>query len=82
MQESIRELPATEKRPDRTRRKGSYGIDAPYLLPILGLLLVGNIINGVVTGSAWPFVGAAALLACAGRVAGAEALRSPGRRQP
>ena len=66
MQESIRELPETGKKHDWTRRKGSYGIDAPYLLPILGVLFVGNIINGVVTGSVWPFVGAAALCACAG----------------
>lgn len=66
MQESIRELPDTGKKHDWTRRKGSYGIDAPYLLPILGVLLVGNIINGAVTGSVWPFVGAAALFACAG----------------
>src|SRR5262249_25309729 len=54
MQESIRELPETRKKHDWTRRKGSYGIDAPYLLPILGVLFVGNIINGVVTGSVWP----------------------------
>ncbi len=66
MQESLRELPESGIKHDRTRRQGSYGIDAPYLLPILGLLLVGNIINGVVTGSVWPFVGAAALCACAG----------------
>ena len=66
MQKSIRELPETEKKHHRPQRKGSYGIDAPYLLLILGVLLAGNIINGVVTGSVWPFVGAAALLACAG----------------
>jgi SAM-dependent methyltransferase len=66
MQESVRELSETEKKRNRPRCKGSYGIDAPYLLPILGLLLVGNIINGIVTGSVWPFMGAAALSACAG----------------
>jgi SAM-dependent methyltransferase len=66
MQESIRELSETEKKHNRPRCKGSYGIDASYLLPILGLLLVGNIINGVATGSVWPFVGTAALSACAG----------------
>jgi arsenite methyltransferase len=48
------------------RRKGSYGIDAPYLLPILGLLLVANIVNGLISGSVWPFAGAMVILACAG----------------
>src|SRR6516164_9142872 len=47
-------------------RKGSYGIDAPYLLPVLGVLLVVNVVNGVISGSVWPFVGAVAILACAG----------------
>src|SRR5262249_60728837 len=47
-------------------RKGSYGIDAPYLLPVLGVLLVVNVVNGAISGSVWPFVGAAAVLACAG----------------
>jgi arsenite methyltransferase len=50
----------------QARRKGSYGIDAPYLLPVLGLLLVANVVNGIASGSAWPWVGAAAVLACAG----------------
>jgi arsenite methyltransferase len=49
----------------RVQRKGSYGIDAPYLLPVLGLLFVANVVNGVVSGSVWPFVGAAVVLACA-----------------
>jgi SAM-dependent methyltransferase len=66
MPESISDPPETGKKHDGTRRKGSYGIDAPYLLPILGLLFVGNVINGVVTGSVWPFMGAGALLVCAG----------------
>jgi hypothetical protein len=48
------------------RRKGSYGIDAPYLLPVLAVLVVANVVNGVVSGSVWPFLGAAAVLACAG----------------
>ena len=68
MQESLRDAtPARGKGPiGRARRKGSYGIDAPYLLPIVGVLIVANVVNGVVTGSVWPFVGAAAILACAG----------------
>jgi hypothetical protein len=36
------------------RRKGSYGIDAPYLLPILGVLIVANVVQGLVSRSAWP----------------------------
>jgi ubiquinone/menaquinone biosynthesis C-methylase UbiE len=47
------------------QRKGSYGIDAPYLLPILGVLMVGNVVSGVVSGTVGPFLGAAAVLACA-----------------
>jgi SAM-dependent methyltransferase len=49
-----------------TRRQGSYGIDAPYLLPIPAALIVANVVQGVVTGSAWPFLAAAALTACMG----------------
>ena len=49
----------------RVPRKGSYGIDAPYLLPVLGVLLVANVVNGVVSGSLWPFAGAVVVLACA-----------------
>jgi cyclopropane fatty-acyl-phospholipid synthase-like methyltransferase len=51
---------------DPTPRKGSYGIDAPYLLPVLGMLLVINVVNGVISASVWPFVGAVVVLACAG----------------
>src|SRR5262245_38053133 len=47
-------------------RKGSYGIDAPSLLPFLGALVVANVVSGVISGTVWPFVGAAAVLACAG----------------
>ena len=49
-----------------TRRQGSYGIDAPYLLPIPAALIVANVVQGLVTGSAWPFVAAAAVMACVG----------------
>jgi arsenite methyltransferase len=49
----------------QVRRNGSYGIDAPYLLPILGALLAANVVQGVVSGSVWPFVGALVVLACA-----------------
>jgi arsenite methyltransferase len=68
MQESLQ--PPVNSRPNGSvgqyRRKGSYGIDAPYLLPILGVLFAGNIVQGVVSGSVWPFVGALVVLACAG----------------
>jgi arsenite methyltransferase len=48
------------------RRKGSYGVDAPYLLPIPAVLVVANIVDGVVSGTFWPFVAAGVVVACAG----------------
>jgi SAM-dependent methyltransferase len=48
------------------RRKASYGVDAPYLLPVLALLAGFNIVNGVIAHSPWSFVGAAAIVACSG----------------
>jgi arsenite methyltransferase len=47
-------------------RKGSYGIDAPYLLPVPALLIVVNIVNGVISGTLWPFVAAVVVMACGG----------------
>jgi arsenite methyltransferase len=47
-----------------SRRKGSYGVDAPFLLPVLGVLLALNIGQGVISQSIWPFLGALILLAC------------------
>jgi SAM-dependent methyltransferase/GNAT superfamily N-acetyltransferase len=58
--------PSRESKPGQARRKGSYGIDAPYLLPILALLIVANVVSGIVSGTVWPFLGAAAVLASAG----------------
>ena len=49
----------------QARRNGSYGIDAPCLLPVLGALLAANVVQGVVSGSIWPFLGAAVVMACA-----------------
>jgi arsenite methyltransferase len=68
MQPSLRDpAPPPGKKPvGLPRRKGSYGIDAPQLLPILGVLAVVNVVSGVVSGTVWPFVGATAVLACAG----------------
>jgi len=68
MQESMAD-PAPTLRKERIGlipRKGSYGIDTRYLLPILGVLLVANVVNGVISRSVWPFVGALVILACAG----------------
>jgi cyclopropane fatty-acyl-phospholipid synthase-like methyltransferase len=36
------------------------------LLPILGVVLVANVASGLISGTVCPFLGAAALLACAG----------------
>ena len=67
MQESIGEFESARGMDQvrRVQRKGSYGIDAPYLLPVLGLLFVANVVHGVASRSVWPFVGAALVLACA-----------------
>jgi ubiquinone/menaquinone biosynthesis C-methylase UbiE len=45
-------------------RKGSYGVDAPYLLPIPIILVVVNVINGITSKSLWPFVGAGLITFC------------------
>lgn len=47
------------------RRVGSYGIDAPYLLPVPALLIVANIIDGAASRTVWPFVAAALVTASA-----------------
>jgi hypothetical protein len=49
-----------------TRRKGSYGIDAPYLLPVPAARTVTNVVRGAVTGTLWPFVVAGIGAACIG----------------
>ncbi len=48
------------------KRRGSYGFDGPYLLPILGLLIAAQLVSGVLSETVWPFIGAAAIFACAG----------------
>jgi SAM-dependent methyltransferase len=50
----------------QARRRGSYGIDAPYFLVVPGLFLVFNLVVGVVNRTIFPFVGAGLLLAFAG----------------
>ena len=47
------------------RPKGSYGIDAPYLLPVLALSCIANLVQGVMSGKFWPFLCAAMILSCA-----------------
>jgi arsenite methyltransferase len=50
----------------RAPRKGFYGIDAPYLLPVLGVFILINVLEGWHSGSLWPFLAAVFLTACAG----------------
>jgi arsenite methyltransferase len=47
-----------------SERKGSYGIDAPKLLPFFALILLAQVGVGVATRSAGPLLGAAVVLAC------------------
>ena len=46
------------------RRKGSYGIDAPYLLPIPALIVIVNIVDGILSRKVWPFLAAGLVMAC------------------
>jgi arsenite methyltransferase len=46
-------------------RRGSYGVDAPYMLIVPFAILLFNITAGVVNRSPWPLVGAGLLLLCA-----------------
>ena len=50
----------------KVRRNGSYGVDAPRLLPVIGLFFVANVVQGIISGKVWPFLGAAVILCCAG----------------
>lgn len=50
----------------RARRRGSYGIDAPRLLPVLAVLFIANLAQGMIFGKLWPLLGAAVILGCAG----------------
>ena len=47
------------------RRNGSYGIDAPYLLPIPTIVIVANIFDGVNSRTIWPFAVAGLVMASA-----------------
>jgi arsenite methyltransferase len=48
------------------RRKGSYGIDAPYLLPIPVLLIGVSIASGIAWHTAWPLISALLIGLCIG----------------
>jgi len=58
----------TETKSDKAERscRGSYGIDAPWLIPILGLLIAVNLLNGILSKSYWPFLAVAVILGFAG----------------
>lgn len=60
-------VPVEERRLSRqhVRPKGSYGIDAPRLLPVLALLFIANLVQGAMSGKLWPFLGAVLILGCA-----------------
>lgn len=46
------------------RRRGSYGLDAPKLLPIFALLVLADLADGVFSRSIEPIVAAAVILGC------------------
>ncbi len=47
-------------------RRGSYGLDAPYLLGVPVILIVVAALQGALSGSPWPFVGGAVVIVCTG----------------
>ncbi len=50
----------------RVRPRGSYGIDAPYLLAVPFLFVAFGVAQGLLTASVWPFVGAAFVMVFSG----------------
>lgn len=46
------------------RSKGSYGLDAPYLLPVPLLLIAANVVSGIVSRSPGPIIAAGAIALC------------------
>jgi SAM-dependent methyltransferase len=61
-----RENPIEVTEASATARKASYGIDAPYLLPVPAVVILANLINGCLSKSPWPFVVAAGVAGCCG----------------
>jgi arsenite methyltransferase len=48
------------------RRNGAYGIDAPYLLLVPGVLILINLVSGFMSKSPWPFLAAFLITGCCG----------------
>jgi SAM-dependent methyltransferase len=48
------------------RRRGSYGIDAPYWVALFAVVIAANVVNAALSGKAGPLVPAVFLSACAG----------------
>jgi arsenite methyltransferase len=48
------------------RRRGSYGVDAPYLLIIPIVLVVYGLVQALLTAQIWPVIGSVLVLACGG----------------
>ena len=47
------------------RRRGSYGIDAPYWVAVFAVVIAANVVNAVLSGKVWLFLPVVFLLACA-----------------
>src|SRR5262245_38679586 len=58
----MNEHPA-KKRVDALRR-GSYGLDAPYLLPVPALIIAASVVQAVAFSTWWPLLGGTIMLAC------------------
>ncbi len=52
--------------PAQPRRRGSYGIDAPYWVAVFAVVIAANVVNAALSGKLWPFVPVVFLSACAG----------------
>jgi SAM-dependent methyltransferase len=52
--------------PAQSRRRGSYGIDAPYWVAVFAVVIAANIMDAVISAKVWPLLPAVFLLACAG----------------
>jgi SAM-dependent methyltransferase len=59
-----RENPVEPRPVSGTRRKGAYGLDAPYLLPVPVVLIAANLANGFISKSLWPFLMAVLVMGC------------------